>query len=525
MSLTSKSAIRYIGTLSSIDTKASTVALKDVCSFGTEGRPRDGGPVMPSECIYPYIIFRASDILDLQVIAKPTAPTEVAPPIVPALPHIHSSSSAFPLAGIPTVSTTGEKPLKPQPPFSLATPLFPPTSLNASSNPLSVPPSQLSPNTWAYDNFGSYGYSTNDLGSTTNNASSSIPLLPKPAKFSSLYVPVSNAGLGSYGTDNRRKDTALKTVKGPVELSSSSTSSAFELPLSTGLHDFTPLPHGVANDNIPPEAATSGALSPFDEMGDLEKDWEKTVKIATNQETLQRTGSEEVITQNGKALTKTSTDNSLKITPEKMKAEDPKNAIESVKAPVPRAWGPPPMASGQVLAAESDGGISRTNKERSFKQTASSEQDDTNSSTRAPGSAPRASRFRQDAQFDRIRRGARRGRGAIRTRGRDGKLIEVPDEDFDFEEMHEKLAAIEQTANEYPPVDLRYDKSKSFFDNLVSEKDSRAETSMSQQRAKDRETFGEAGGRSHVRRRGGGRGTLVAPRGKPTRARARGRGR
>lgn len=68
ISLTSKSAIRYEGTLYTIDTNESTVALKDVQSFGTEHRPRAGGFIPPSPEIYEFVIFRGPDIDELNVI-------------------------------------------------------------------------------------------------------------------------------------------------------------------------------------------------------------------------------------------------------------------------------------------------------------------------------------------------------------------------------------------------------------------------------------------------------------------------
>lgn len=82
ISLISKSAIRYVGTLYTIDTKASTVALKDVRSFGTEGRPREGGPIDPSDRVYSFIVFHGRDILDLQFLTTDAvpSPTAVSPP-------------------------------------------------------------------------------------------------------------------------------------------------------------------------------------------------------------------------------------------------------------------------------------------------------------------------------------------------------------------------------------------------------------------------------------------------------------
>lgn len=94
ITLISKNGIRYEGILYNIDSKNSSVALKDVRMFGTEGRRTDGRQIPPMlDKVFDFIQFKGEDIRDLtvcegpqQTTAQPTQATP-APPAKQAAPE------------------------------------------------------------------------------------------------------------------------------------------------------------------------------------------------------------------------------------------------------------------------------------------------------------------------------------------------------------------------------------------------------------------------------------------------------
>lgn len=86
--------LRYVGTLNEINPEASTIALENVVSHGTEGRR--GNPIQeipPSANVYEYIVFRGSDVKDITVAEdEPEAPPQ---PQMPNDPAILGVSSPF----------------------------------------------------------------------------------------------------------------------------------------------------------------------------------------------------------------------------------------------------------------------------------------------------------------------------------------------------------------------------------------------------------------------------------------------
>ncbi|OSX68737.1 hypothetical protein BU14_2315s0001, partial [Porphyra umbilicalis] len=168
ISLLSKSSIRYEGTLYSIDTQKSTIALHHVRSFGTEGRTRPAGQLPPTVEIYEVIVFRGPDIQDLQVLTDPPPPFE---PLAPPEPHQQvqppapaaapppAAQAPAPAPGPPAAAAAAAAPLvstvpapapppapapaaRAQPPPLAAHPVAPAPPLHAAAAPPPAAPSQ-----------------------------------------------------------------------------------------------------------------------------------------------------------------------------------------------------------------------------------------------------------------------------------------------------------------------------------------------------------------------------------------------
>eukprot|EP00189_Rhodosorus_marinus_P009487 CAMPEP_0184741062 /NCGR_PEP_ID=MMETSP0315-20130426/4151_1 /TAXON_ID=101924 /ORGANISM="Rhodosorus marinus, Strain UTEX LB 2760" /LENGTH=527 /DNA_ID=CAMNT_0027211191 /DNA_START=58 /DNA_END=1641 /DNA_ORIENTATION=+ len=434
ISLTSKSEIRYEGTLYQIDPKASTVSLEHVRSFGSEGRPRDGPPVPASNEMYSYIVFRASDIKELKFLAP--APAKPAQPQMPADPAIVDS-------GYDQKPGTGAAPQEPRAPQAAPKYSYPAQSVNQKS----AKATQRAPT--AAEQEGKY-QAQGEQGPVDSRESGEMR--QKPA------APV---------TARPIRGPTMPTMERriPVETREPGPARGWGPPPTASTRSQYAGGNRVQTSSKPPEAeprAEPEKRSPWESRSDHADTWSKPVESTTDP-SMGAWGAKKV------------SENPAPKEPEVR--EDVAAVGKDVTAPKPvqpKADNPAPT-------------VAKTGGEKGW------ERGD-------PRSQPRPS-YPTHAQY--------RGRQDNRGQGK-GRIV-VPSEDFDFEAMNEKFDKVGVTedgevAEEIPKYDKKYDASKSFFDDLVSERASGEQRNKEFER-KNMETFGEQAAVKRYGNRGGRRGT------------------
>lgn len=283
ISLTSKSEIRYEGVLFDINTEESSIGLQNVRSFGTEGRKKDGPQVLPSDKIYEYILFRGSDIKDLQVKSSPpvqTTPMHYDPAIiqshysqaVTASPSIPASASG----STPDVSSNTSQMGLLRPTFQGSLPLYQPSGSLGSWGSLPPPPATnvnglAMPMYWQ-GYYGAPGFQAQQqsllrpppglsvphsmhqipqypaTGTSLPAGSSNLPASPMLDSASSLLPPFNLGTLNTQSSILTAQSSAIVSDSSTTSITNkASAQSLSTATLSTGLQFVSPLATGLDN--------------------------------------------------------------------------------------------------------------------------------------------------------------------------------------------------------------------------------------------------------------------------------------
>nr|GMD30760.1 protein decapping 5-like [Ipomoea batatas] len=214
VNLLTRCGARYQGYVSRVDSPEFMIALTNVKCFGTEGRRLDGQEYAGSERIYEFIIFRGSEVLELQFLTLPPAQIGLVPNYMAGSIAQTSTSTLLPMqnpgAGTATVAGLQHPPLLSVGPSSSSGQYATPeSSLQTELQFFNLPPGQIGfvPNYMA----GSIAHqaSTSTLlpmqntGGTATVAGLQHPplLLPVgPANSTNLYPPTTHSSSGQWAT-------------------------------------------------------------------------------------------------------------------------------------------------------------------------------------------------------------------------------------------------------------------------------------------------------------------------------------
>ncbi|KAF7728618.1 hypothetical protein EC973_005845 [Apophysomyces ossiformis] len=186
ISLISKSDIRYVGILHDVDSQNATIALEQVVSFGTEGRRgRVTEEIPPSDSVFEYIIFRGSDVKDLQVFEAPPQPSTFNYPPVQGYTAYPPAPSSSQFTGYSFPNSHGYPPHQQQAHIPMGYPVYPSVGSHGQSSIPTHPPMS----------------ETAKLGNFTPQIPNEVPPEPKPTEpirheLSEAHVPeTKDAGL------------------------------------------------------------------------------------------------------------------------------------------------------------------------------------------------------------------------------------------------------------------------------------------------------------------------------------------